>query len=133
MRNKGTAGVRRNCLSAHSNIFSVLLRSLFSLTCKHFKIFKGDNMFRPIWPSSGVKINTKYIFNTLTFKVNKCLHVRLKSGRKKWKSVTGCYNTILFFHSLCFTLNCACSILLTFTDNNKDIKKPISNNKIMSD
>jgi hypothetical protein len=42
-----------------------LLRSLFSLTCKYlstskvlkFLVFKGHSMFRPIWPSSGVKKN----------------------------------------------------------------------------
>jgi hypothetical protein len=33
--------------------------------------------------------------NFKTFDVNKCLHVRLKRDRSKWKSATGCYNTIL--------------------------------------
>jgi hypothetical protein len=33
--------------------------------------------------------------NFKTFKVNKCLHVRLNSDRNKWKSATGCYNTKL--------------------------------------
>jgi hypothetical protein len=39
--------------------------------------------------------------NVLTFKFNKCLHVRLKIDRNKWKSATGCYNTILLFSACC--------------------------------
>jgi hypothetical protein len=46
---------------------------------KSFKDFKGHNMFRPTWASSGVKIYTYLIF-----KVNKCFHVRLKSDRDKY-------------------------------------------------